>query len=59
LRLKGDPREAKRCHERLLAAGIIGDWREPDILRWAPTPLYNSFSDAFAAVDMLTRALRP
>jgi kynureninase len=59
LRLQRDPREAKRCHERLLAAGIIGDWREPDILRWAPTPLYNSFSDVFSAVDMLTRALRP
>ncbi len=59
LRLACDAREAKRCHERLTAAGVIGDWREPDILRWAPTPLYNSYSDVFTAVDMLSRALRP
>ena len=51
--------EAKRCHERLTASGVIGDWREPDILRLAPTPLYNSYSDVFTAVDMLSRALRP
>ena len=28
--------EAKRCQERLEAAGVIGDWREPDVLRLAP-----------------------
>lgn len=49
--------QAKRCHERLLAAGVIGDWREPDILRWAPVPLYNSYRDVFTAVDALARAL--
>ena len=49
--------EAKRCHERLLAAGVIGDWREPDILRWAPAPLYNSYRDVFAAVAALARAV--
>jgi kynureninase len=51
--------EAKRCHDRLTAAGIIADWREPDIMRMAPTPLYNSYSDVFSAVDALTRAIRP
>jgi kynureninase len=51
--------EARRCRERLTAAGVIGDWREPDILRLAPTPLYNSYTDVFAAVDALGRALRP
>jgi kynureninase len=50
--------EAKRCHERLSAAGIIGDWREPDVLRLAPIPLYNSFSDVFAATMGLERAVR-
>jgi kynureninase len=59
LRIARPAHEAKRCHDRLTAAGVIGDWREPDILRLALVPLYNSYSDAFAAVDMLTRAIRP
>jgi kynureninase len=59
LRIARPAHEAKRCHERLAAAGVIGDWREPDILRLAPTPLYNSYSDVFAAVDALSRAITP
>jgi kynureninase len=59
LALTAPVREVRRCRERLMAAGVIGDWREPDILRLAPTPLYNSFSDVFTAVDALSRALRP
>ena len=31
--------------ERLIGEGIICDWREPDILRVAPVPLYNTYSD--------------
>ena len=59
LRILRSAHDARRCHDRLSAAGVIGDWREPDILRLAPAPLYNSFSDVFAAVDSLSRALAP
>jgi kynureninase len=59
LRIARPPHEAKRCHERLTAAGVLGDWREPDIVRLAPAPLYNSYSDVFAAADSLSRAIRP
>ncbi len=48
---------SRRCHEYLTAAGIIGDWREPDTLRLAPVPLYNSFRDVATAVDALASAL--
>jgi kynureninase len=47
----------RRCHERLTAAGVIGDWREPDTLRFAPIALYNSFRDVAAAVDALAAAV--
>ena len=57
LRLLRPAHAAKRCHEVLTAAGVIGDWREPDILRLAPTPLYNSFGDVAKAVSVLADAL--
>jgi len=57
LRLALPSSAAKRCHERLTAAGVIGDWREPDTLRFAPIALYNSYRDVVEAVDALTRAV--
>jgi kynureninase len=58
LRLARTPADAKRCHELLTAAGVIADWREPDVLRLAPAPLYNSYADVLAAVDALSKVLR-
>jgi kynureninase len=58
LRIASSPAAAKRCHDRLTEAGVVTDWREPDIIRLAPIPLYNSFSDVFAAVDILSQAVR-
>ncbi len=31
--------------EALSARGVITDWREPNVMRLAPVPMYNSFSD--------------
>ncbi len=59
LRLLRPPADARRCHERLTAAGVVGDWREPDILRLAPVPLYNSYGDVHTAVARLAEALGP
>jgi kynureninase len=58
LRIARPPAAAKRCHDLLAAAGVVADWREPDVLRVAPIPLYNSFSDVFAAMDALSQAVR-
>jgi kynureninase len=58
LRIARPAAEARQCLEHLTVAGVIGDWREPDVLRLAPIPLYNSFADVFAAVEILAQAVR-
>jgi kynureninase len=40
--------------DRLTARGVIADWREPDVIRIAPVPLYNRFVDVWDFVDVLT-----
>ena len=45
LRVKG-PRDAGRSlFEHLAEDGVVGDWREPDVIRISPVPLYNTFAD--------------
>lgn len=39
--------------DRLIGNGVICDWREPDILRVAPMPLYNSYEDVYRFVEAL------
>ncbi len=58
LRLKRNSVDASLCQQRLIANGVIGDWREPNILRLAPTPLYNSFSDVWKTATVLAQALQ-
>lgn len=43
----------KSLHQKLTQAGVISDWREPDVIRCAPTPFYNSFQDVHHLVERL------
>ena len=47
----------KSLHHKLTEANIITDWREPDVIRCAPVPLYNSFEDVFRMVEKLKEIL--
>ena len=43
----------KGLHDKLTKAGVMSDWREPDVIRCAPVPLYNSFKDVYNMVEKL------
>ena len=43
--------------DRIEAAGVTADWREPDVIRIAPVPLYNSFEDVYQFVEILAEHL--
>jgi len=50
LRVRGGRSAGRALFEHLAAHGVIGDWREPDVIRLAPVPLYNRHSDCLRAV---------
>ena len=39
--------DGKRIFDELIKAGVIADWREPNVIRVAPVPLYNRFEDIY------------
>ena len=43
----------KELFDKITEKGVIADWREPDVIRVAPVPLYNSFSDVFNFYNIL------
>jgi kynureninase len=54
IRVRGGDRS---LHERIVARGVYADWREPDVIRVAPVPLYNSFNDVFRFAEILKECL--
>lgn len=47
----------KSLFEAITEKGVIADWREPDVIRVAPVPLYNSFMDVYKFVEILNNCL--
>jgi len=43
----------KSLFDKLTQAGVVADWREPQVIRVAPAPLYNSFEDVYQFVQIL------
>jgi len=50
-------RNGKAIFNYLAENGVIGDWREPDVIRLSPVPLYNSFKDVYGAAMCLDESL--
>jgi kynureninase len=50
-------RHAKAIFNYLADNGVIGDWREPDVIRLSPVPLYNTYTDVYNAAECLFKAL--
>ena len=47
----------KSLHTALLNDGVICDWREPDVIRCAPVPLYNTYEDVYHMVERLKKRI--
>ncbi len=43
----------KQLFDEISKRGVIADWREPDVIRVAPVPLYNSYMDVFSFYKIL------
>lgn len=50
--------QGKPLFEQLMAAGVVVDWREPNVIRMAPVPMYNSFTDVYEFGQILKNALK-
>ena len=55
LRVKGPRESGRQLFEHLQRDGIVVDWREPDVIRAAPTPLYNRYVDCRRLVESVAR----
>ena len=50
-------RGGKAVFDEFYKHGVVGDWRNPNVIRLAPTPLYNSFLDVFRFAKILEQSL--
>lgn len=48
IRVLGGRAQGRALFDYLIEHGVIGDWREPDVIRISPVPLYNRFTDCLA-----------
>jgi kynureninase len=49
--------QGRKLFDKLTALGVIADWREPNVIRIAPAPLYNSYEDCWRFAQYLEQAI--
>lgn len=49
--------QGKSLFNKLTELGVVADWREPNVIRIAPAPLYNSFEDCYWFGQLLEEAI--
>ena len=47
----------KDVFDHLSEQGVVCDWRNPDVIRVAPHPLFNTFTEVFEFVEILKKAI--
>ena len=47
----------KSLHKNLRLNNVITDWRDPNVIRCAPVPFYNSYQDVYNFVKILRKLL--
>ena len=57
VRVRGGAERARRVYAALGRRRVVGDWRDPDTIRLAPVPFYNSYADSWGAAEQLVGAL--
>ena len=55
IRVLGGRTQGRALFDYLTEHGVIGDWREPDVIRISPAPLYNRFADCLAFAEAVRR----
>ncbi len=51
-------RDGRKVFDALMSKGVLPDWREPNVIRVAPVPLYNTFEDVWRFGEIMKEVLQ-
>ncbi|HEU5147004.1 MAG TPA: kynureninase [Chryseosolibacter sp.] len=51
-------RDGRKIFQLITQSGVIADWREPNVIRVAPVPLYNTFEEVYNFGEIFAKSLK-